>query len=219
MGSNPTGSFERHFREVIILRKSYVQIGSENLDLIISLIQQGKSKTFIAKTIFCERRTLVKILKHYDLDSDCRGTKKADSVDVDGETIRQCKLCLLKLSLENYYVVNKRLSRVCKECYKRKSKSNYDKKISAVAEYKSNCGCAKCGDKRSYILEFHHIDPSKKDYTIANRARASLESIMSEIKKCVVLCSNCHQEFHHLERKERLTIQKFLNAEVVYLMK
>lgn len=201
------------------MRKSYIEIGDENLDLIKSLIKQGESKSFIAKTICCERRTLVKILKRHNLDFDCRRTIKDDFVDSDGETLRKCKECSLKLSLHNYYTVNKRISRVCKECHKKKSKENYDKKVSAVSDYKSSCGCAKCGESRSYILEFHHIDPSQKDYTIANRARASLESIMSEIKKCVVLCSNCHQEFHHFERKVGMTIQNYLKDEVVYLMK
>lgn len=194
-----------------------MDIGNENMEVIKSLLKKGESKTFIAKTIGCQRRTLVKIMKHNGLE--CDRTKKEKSPNLDNETTRECTRCKSLLDLNDYYKVKGKTSRICKECHKKKSKKNYDKKVSAVAEYKSNCGCAKCGETRPYVLEFHHRDPFQKDYTIANRARASLDSIMSEIQKCVVLCSNCHQAFHHLERQYGITIEDFLNTEVIYFLK
>lgn len=58
--------------------------------------------------------------------------------------------------------------------------------------------CIKCGERRSYVIDFHHIDPSIKEFTLGNRYRGSNEKIIEEIKKCVCLCSNCHREFHYL---------------------
>jgi predicted HNH restriction endonuclease len=40
-----------------------------------------------------------------------------------------------------------------------------------------------------------------------------LDAVMEEIKKCVVLCSNCHREFHYLEDREQLTIEKYLHRD------
>lgn len=58
--------------------------------------------------------------------------------------------------------------------------------------------CAKCGERRLYVIDFHHIDPSTKSFTIGDSYRGSNDKIEAEIKKCVCLCSNCHREFHYL---------------------
>lgn len=56
--------------------------------------------------------------------------------------------------------------------------------------------CVRCGyDKCITALEFHHIDPSKKDFTISN-GNFKLQDAIKESKKCILLCSNCHKEFH-----------------------
>ena len=55
-------------------------------------------------------------------------------------------------------------------------------------------GCAMCGfNEFAEALEFHHVNPSLKKFALesANVMR-SWGSIVKEIRKCVVLCSNCH---------------------------
>ena len=49
------------------------------------------------------------------------------------------------------------------------------------------------------LKECHHIDPNTKEFCIgANSTSKSEEVLVNEIKKCVCLCSNCHDEFHYL---------------------
>ena len=56
--------------------------------------------------------------------------------------------------------------------------------------------CEKCGyNKCIKALEFHHIDPSQKDFTISND-RFKLIDAITESKKCVLICANCHREIH-----------------------
>lgn len=56
--------------------------------------------------------------------------------------------------------------------------------------------CIKCGySKCVKALEFHHTDPSKKDFTISND-HFKLQDAVDEAKKCVLICSNCHKELH-----------------------
>lgn len=56
--------------------------------------------------------------------------------------------------------------------------------------------CIRCGyDKCLKALEFHHIDPNKKDFTISNDHFKLLDAI-AESKKCILICSNCHKELH-----------------------
>ena len=69
-------------------------------------------------------------------------------------------------------------------------------KAKAVA-YKGGC-CSVCGyDRCLRALEFHHVDPSSKDFTISNMtATWRWDMIQAELDKCVLLCANCHREEH-----------------------
>ncbi|PWT75527.1 MAG: hypothetical protein C5B59_08595 [Bacteroidetes bacterium] len=51
------------------------------------------------------------------------------------------------------------------------------------------CGYMKCMS----ALEFHHLDPKTKLFTISG-GKAPWAEIVEEAKKCVLLCSNCHRE-------------------------
>lgn len=56
------------------------------------------------------------------------------------------------------------------------------------------CHYNKCQD----ALEFHHLDPTQKDYSFG-RMRAcprSIATLTNELKKCILLCSCCHKEVH-----------------------
>jgi len=58
-------------------------------------------------------------------------------------------------------------------------------------------GCIVCGVRDVRVLEFHHRDPSKKDYNVSELAASySLDRIQKEIDKCDVLCANCHRIEH-----------------------
>ncbi len=57
-----------------------------------------------------------------------------------------------------------------------------------------------CGYRRNYAaLEFHHVNPEQKSFQLDARhlSNTSMESILNEAKKCILLCSNCHKEVHN----------------------
>lgn len=57
--------------------------------------------------------------------------------------------------------------------------------------------CQRCGyDKSIRALEFHHTDPSKKDFGISRTLTKSITLLKNEVDKCILLCSNCHAEIH-----------------------
>lgn len=57
--------------------------------------------------------------------------------------------------------------------------------------------CCICGyDKCNEAFDFHHIDPSKKSFNISSFKIKNKAQIYEEVKKCVMLCSNCHRELH-----------------------
>ena len=46
-------------------------------------------------------------------------------------------------------------------------------------------------------LEFHHEDPSQKDYGLASKGTChDIETDLNEIKKCFLVCANCHRGIH-----------------------
>lgn len=54
------------------------------------------------------------------------------------------------------------------------------------------------------LFEFHHKDPSEKDFGIAEKGHTISEVKMkSELDKCVMLCANCHRE-EHVRLKQKL---------------
>ena len=100
----------------------------------------------------------------------------------------------------------------CKECHSEYMKQQYAQKKNIIEEQKAQQKCAKCGESRGYVLDYHHLNPEEKETTIARMTsnRYNLEDIQKEIEKCIVLCANCHREFHHFEKQNGITILEYL---------
>ena len=101
----------------------------------------------------------------------------------------------------------------CKECHSKFMKNKYQEKRQEVQQLKSEHCCAKCGyNKCPEALEFHHVDPAQKETTVARLLANGygLKKALEEIKKCIILCANCHREFHYLEKLTGITIEDFL---------
>jgi Zn finger protein HypA/HybF involved in hydrogenase expression len=79
-----------------------------------------------------------------------------------------------------------------------------------IDECKSTCSCKKCGDIRSYVLDFHHINPDEKEFDLGEASKYSIPRLKLELEKCITLCRNCHSEFHYLEKQQDISIEKYL---------
>lgn len=135
----------------------------------------------------------------YDIDSSIVSVHKLKSN-------KKCSVCGCVKSPEDFY--GRRT--VCKECVCAQAREKYHQKMRALNDYKKTLSCSKCGDNRFYLLEFHHIDPSKKDYSISDNTNAKFETILKEIEKCIPLCANCHREFHYLNREQGVELFQYL---------
>ena len=72
------------------------------------------------------------------------------------------------------------------------------KKLRAIIIKAKNVPCADCGEKYPYyVMDFHHVDPSKKNFTMNKHGNRGIEVILAEIEKCIVLCANCHRMREH----------------------
>ena len=66
------------------------------------------------------------------------------------------------------------------------------------AEYKKTLKCSKCDESDPVCLDFHHRDSTTKDCEVSKMvaSQRSKDSILAEVQKCDVLCSNCHRKYH-----------------------
>jgi predicted HNH restriction endonuclease len=68
--------------------------------------------------------------------------------------------------------------------------------------FKSTLKCTQCGFNHPAALDFHHTDPSKKENIVSKLvSEGRYAAAMREVKKCIVLCANCHRMLHYEENK------------------
>jgi predicted HNH restriction endonuclease len=90
---------------------------------------------------------------------------------------------------KKYYEKNK------EEIYKKRT----DRKRKLKRELIEMLGgkCSKCGyNKCEAALDFHHEGNKEESITILLK-NDSKQRILKEIKKCILLCANCHRELHY----------------------
>lgn len=132
--------------------------------------------------------------KCFDYVSDKRHTcsKSCKSIYIKSKTTKYNCLICNDQSSSNFYGARKNL---CKKCFNIslmvKRQKLLIKARNLLGGKCSNCGYNKC----SAALEFHHISDNK-EFTIAG-AKYSWNKLEKEIKKCILLCSNCHRELHN----------------------
>jgi len=71
-----------------------------------------------------------------------------------------------------------------------KGKTNKEKAVSLFGGKCSGCGYNKC----ARALEFHHADPTIKVRDAHGFRHYRWEVYWEEVKKCTLLCANCHRE-------------------------
>ena len=102
-----------------------------------------------------------------------------------------CKKCSSEYS-KQYYIKNR-------QKYYAHNKSRADRNVEFVQRVKRNSKCSKCDESRWYVLDFHHLRDKKYNIADASTSGYSINTIKDEIRKCIVLCANCHRELHYLE--------------------
>jgi len=105
------------------------------------------------------------------------------------------KFDISKLRMRQKRANDKFYLRNSKEIYQRKKSRRHKIKEELVLLMGGKCEI--CGyDKCIFALEFHHKGEKEKD--IANIIKnESKEKALKEIKKCILLCANCHRELHN----------------------
>lgn len=114
---------------------------------------------------------------------------------------QKCLKCNIILNSNNATIVRKRFCTYCKYCSNKTNKKAKVNFKNACIQYKGG-KCVVCGyNKNSAVLQFHHRDPSKKDFTISAKRKLVMdEELKLELDKCDLVCSNCHCELHNKDK-------------------
>lgn len=70
--------------------------------------------------------------------------------------------------------------------------------------FKATLSCVTCGEDHPATFDFHHIErhpDNRKVYKLLQQN--NIGAAFEEIKKCMVLCSNCHRKVHWQENQEK----------------
>lgn len=118
--------------------------------------------------------------------------------------MRKCNKCGCNLIIgKNISKARYKRWKQCYQCERKRIVVRQKEKQQIVNAYKLGIGCSKCGyNKEACALDFHHLIPSEKNKAISRMIDDSykLDSIFNEIKKCIILCANCHRIEHFKER-------------------
>lgn len=114
----------------------------------------------------------------------------------DGE--KYCTRCNETKPLAEFYIKRSRngYTAYCKNCLSDQWSERQREFKQACVDYKGG-KCICCGYNRClWALEFHHTDPSKKDFHLAKVRVLDVESVKPELDKTVLVCCRCHREIH-----------------------
>jgi hypothetical protein len=135
--------------------------------------------------------------------------------------MRPCSKCGIEKASTEFYVKDSKSGRLhaqCKLCYKEHRKTFYSQHYEKYGEvyrkrarayrdkikseyrtmilsYMSDKSCVGCGESDIVVLELDHIDPTTKLFSVSQAVKLGYrgDAILDEIKKCQVLCANCHK--------------------------
>ncbi len=136
--------------------------------------------------------------------------------------MKVCTKCRQLKEETDFFVKDQKKSRLhtqCKNCYKQHRQTYYHEHYAKyhesylaraklrrdrlrsefrqnILKYLSDKACVLCGESDIRVLEFDHLVPLKKEFTISQSVRLgrSWEETLKEIEKCRILCANCHKK-------------------------
>jgi hypothetical protein len=82
------------------------------------------------------------------------------------------------------------------------------KKREEWVEFKSTLSCTNCGFSHPAVIDFHHVERKDKRSVHKLAQNSNYTTAREEIKKCIVLCANCHRIVHYEERQQKKLILK-----------
>ncbi len=181
---------------------------------ILTLRKKGYTYKEIANELHCSKSTISYHCKNNNLDGRLDGKNPINNEIINkvkkyylNHTLEECskKFNISKSTIKRH-VDNKTIKLTETE----KKEKNYIKvkvhrqKIKKRSVEYLGGECSKCGyNECIWALEFHHLNPLEKDFSVSRYQYLSWNKIKVELDKCILVCANCHREIHYYEYLDR----------------
>lgn len=164
-----------------------------NKEIILKAINETEATSTASRLLGVSAMKLRYWMKKYNI------SPKKTYTPSESKT-KYCPRCKANKNKDDFFKNRSTLSSYCKKCmYEFNAENRKTFKIKCV-EYKGG-KCIKCDYNKSMAaLEFHHRNPTEKDFQLSgsqlNKQCYLSDKIKNELDKCDLLCSNCHREEH-----------------------
>lgn len=126
----------------------------------------------------------------------CKQQKELDQFKFRSDNKYDCYCIPCRKEFQHQSYMKRQKEQTEKNKLYRKSKGY--QKIKWYILFKQTLKCSNCPENHPACLEFHHKNPKEKSFNISSMiGRLSKKKILEEVKKCIVLCSNCHRKLHY----------------------
>jgi hypothetical protein len=162
-----------------------------------ALSEAGESKR-------CSRCDFTKLLTDFNRNYKCK--------DGHQTVCRECTRAQDRKRLEDPIKAQEGRDRASAYYYNDKQveiKKREDRQLFLKMKALSELGmiCSGCGEDHPAALQFHHIDPKEKSFSLSTKTLGATkkfpwEDVLEELKKCQILCANCHAKHHTVWEEE-----------------
>lgn len=190
-----------HYTLEFIMRNKYNILKKD----LKKLILENKTEKEIASIYNCSPSIVEYYKKKYSLQTS--DLKPDDAKNRLKDKILECKICNKKSNIKTCSTCKSMIAQIAKK----------ELLVDMFGGCCQNCGYSKC----LAGLDFHHIDPNSKTFDISrNYLNRSIDEIILEAKKCIILCSNCHRELHSTAKeKMRLLVRERIDKTKVNMLR
>lgn len=176
-----------------------------NREELVEMVLDGKSIQDIS-TKYNKSKTSIRFwLSKYGLKTT--GKAGARPVLISNDGTKHCGRCNKTKALAEFSVRTDRPGTpftYCKSCIS----ADATQRAYATKQFFVNAlggVCQRCDGKFSAeVYDFHHTEPEHKDFSIRDKKLSSdIGTILQELKKCILVCANCHQLIHHTMKQQQ----------------
>lgn len=156
-------------------------------------VEKGLTLNEMAKSVSRDISTVRYWLRRYGLKAT-GGARRRETREAKQRGLRHIERRCSRHG-RTRFVLENRGSYRCMKC-RRSDVSAWRRRAKQRLVEEAGGKCQVCGyDRYLGALQFHHLDPSKKSFSLSRRGctRAFAE-LQAEAAKCVLLCANCHAE-------------------------
>ncbi len=192
-------------------KAKYAPRGGLSREQLEPLVEQGLSQNEIARRLDRSLSTVRHWLKKHGLQTRPYGRRKAEALAAKAAGLDRFTSVCMHHGETEFRVLGAGRAR-CGRCASDAVVRRRRKIKEILIEEFGGC-CQLCGyDRCPAALQFHHIDPSLKEFSVSRSGiTRAFSEVLEEAKKCILLCANCHAEveagFRTLEDFDQLSMR------------